>query len=141
VVGLVTDFQGAEASGTNNFSGITQSLSARLDFLGPVRARTGLAVNNWLFYGSGGLAYGDAHSIINYNDPILTGATVSGSQSETRLGRAAGGGVNYTVTRTGSAVLTTFAAISATPTSSGFDRAPRQHHTWRESHSVPERRR
>jgi outer membrane immunogenic protein len=101
VVGLVTDFQGAniQASGTNNFSGIMESLSERLDFLGTVRARTGLAVSNWLFYGSGGFAYGDAHSIINYNDPVLTGATVSGSQSETRVGWAAGGGVNYAVTR------------------------------------------
>jgi hypothetical protein len=44
-----------------------------------------------------GLAYGDAHSIINYNDPILTGAT-AGSQSETRVGWAAAGGVNYAVT-------------------------------------------
>jgi outer membrane immunogenic protein len=96
VVGLVTDCQGAniQASGTNNFSGVTESLSERLDFLGTVRARTGLAVNNWLFYGSGGLAYGDAHSIINYNDPVLTGANVSGSHSETRVGWAAGGGVN-----------------------------------------------
>jgi outer membrane immunogenic protein len=101
VVGLVTDFQGADikASGTNNFSGITESLSERLDFLGTVRARAGLVFNNWLFYGSGGLAYGDVHSTINYNDPILTGATVSGSQSETRVGWAAGGGVNYAVTR------------------------------------------
>jgi outer membrane immunogenic protein len=71
VVGLVTDFQGAniQASGTNNLSGITQSLSERLDFLGTVRARTGLAVNYWPYYGSGGLAYGDARSIINYSDP------------------------------------------------------------------------
>jgi outer membrane immunogenic protein len=100
VLGLVTDFQGAniQASGTNNFSGITESLAERLDFLGTVRARSGLAVNNWLFYGSGGFAYGEVHSTINYNDPILTGATVSGAQSDTRVGWAAGGGVNYAVT-------------------------------------------
>jgi outer membrane immunogenic protein len=104
VVGIVTDFQGAniQASGTNQVSGtlagITESLSERLDFLGTVRARAGLALNNWLFYGSGGLAYGDVRSTITYNDPVLTGATVSGSQSETRVGWAAGGGVNYAVT-------------------------------------------
>jgi outer membrane immunogenic protein len=91
VVGLVTDFQGADikASGTNSFSGITQSLSERLDFLGTVRARAGWAVNNWLLYGSGGLAYRNVHSAINYNDPVLTGAMVSGANSETRVGWAA----------------------------------------------------
>jgi outer membrane immunogenic protein len=104
VVGFVTDFQGAsiQASGTNQLagalSGITESLSQRLDYLGTVRARTGLAVNNWLFYGSGGFAYGNVQSTINYNDPVLTGATVTGSQSDTRVGWAAGGGINYAMT-------------------------------------------
>jgi outer membrane immunogenic protein len=100
VVGLVTDFQGADikASGTNSFSGITQSLSERLDFLGTARARAGWAVNNWLLYGSGGLAYGNVHSAINYNDPVLTGAMVSGSNSETRVGWAAGAGIDYAMT-------------------------------------------
>jgi outer membrane immunogenic protein len=101
IVGLVTDFQGANisAAGTNSFSGITESLSERLNFLGTVRGRAGWAVNNWLFYSSGGLAYGNVHSTINYNDPVLTGATVSGSNSETRVGWAAGAGVNYAVTQ------------------------------------------
>jgi opacity protein-like surface antigen len=43
--------------------------------------------------------WADARSIINYNDPILIGATVSGSQSETRVGWAAGVGVNYAAIR------------------------------------------
>jgi outer membrane immunogenic protein len=100
VVGLVTDFQGSNinASGTNSFSGITESLSEKLNFLGTVRGRAGWVVNNWLFYGSGGLAYGQVQSTIVYNDPVLTGATVSGSNTETRVGWAAGAGVNYAVT-------------------------------------------
>jgi hypothetical protein len=61
-----------------------------------------------------GLAYGDAQSIINHNDPILTGATVAGSQSETRVGWAAGGGVNYAVTRNWMVGVDHFITISDT---------------------------
>jgi len=57
-----------------------------------VRGRLGWAANNWLFYGSGGLAYGDVHSTINFTDNALA---IAGSHDETRTGWAAGGGVNY----------------------------------------------
>lgn len=99
VFGLVTDFQGADikAVGTNSTLGITESLSQKLDFLGTGRARLGWAVNNWLFYGSGGVAYGDVHSTINLND-AANGVFFSGAHSETRVGWAAGGGVNYAMT-------------------------------------------
>ncbi len=99
VFGLVTDFQGADikASGTNSAFGVTESLSQKLDFLGTGRARLGWAANNWLFYGSGGVAYGDVHSTINLND-AANGVLFSGAHSETRVGWAAGGGVNYAIT-------------------------------------------
>lgn len=104
VIGLVADFQGADitASGTRNVVNLqgvpgTTSLSEKLDFLGTVRARAGWAVNNWLFYGSGGLAYGDVRSTVSFNVPA-NGILDSGSHSDTRAGWAAGGGVNYAMT-------------------------------------------
>jgi outer membrane immunogenic protein len=103
VLGLVADFQGADikASGANVFSNnvvtITESLSEKLDFLGTGRVRLGWAAGNWLFYGSGGVAYGNVKSTINLNDPFA-GLFVAGSHSETRVGWGAGGGVNYALT-------------------------------------------
>jgi outer membrane immunogenic protein len=103
VLGLVADFQGADikASGTGIFSTpavtIAESLSEKLNFLGTGRVRLGWAAGNWLFYGSGGVAYGNVESTINVNDPAA-GLFVAGSRSETRVGWAAGGGVNYALT-------------------------------------------
>jgi outer membrane immunogenic protein len=69
VVGLVTDFQasGMKASGTNVVTPpaaatSTQTNSLQTDWFGTFRAKLGLAQNNWLFYGTGGLAYGQVKS-------------------------------------------------------------------------------
>jgi outer membrane immunogenic protein len=99
VVGLVADFQSADinASGTNlvsNGLAVTNaSLFEKLDSLGTVRARLGFAANNWLFYGSAGLAYGNVKSAIDFLDGVF-----DASRSETRAGWAAGGGANYAFT-------------------------------------------
>jgi outer membrane immunogenic protein len=113
VLGLVADFQGADinASGTNsgafhtltnppvNFT-VAESLSNKLDFLGTGRVRVGWAMNNWLFYGSGGFAYGNVRSTIDFSTHIIGDGTaaISGSRTETRGGWAGGGGVNYAIT-------------------------------------------
>jgi outer membrane immunogenic protein len=109
VLGLVADFQGADikASGANSITAttntglvgvVTESLSQKLDFLGTGRVRLGWAAGNWLFYGSGGAAYGDVKSTISASDTLGVLTFVPGSHSETRVGWAAGGGVNYAVT-------------------------------------------
>jgi outer membrane immunogenic protein len=108
VIGLEADFQGSDikASATNfvmppGLVGSSQSLSEKLDFLGTVRGRLGYAAGNWLFYGSGGVAYGDVKSTLDFAAPAAfggVGSFISGSHSETRVGWAAGGGVNYAVT-------------------------------------------
>jgi len=75
---------------------LTESISEKLDFLGTARGRLGYAAGNWLFYGSGGVAYGQVKSTlgISLSTPIAIFAA-SGSHTETRAGWAAGGGVNY----------------------------------------------
>ncbi|HMA74579.1 MAG TPA: outer membrane protein [Xanthobacteraceae bacterium] len=99
VFGLVADFQGADIkdSVTIITPDATKSLSEKLDFLGTVRARLGWAANNWLFYGSGGFAYGDVQSALSFSE-LPPCACVTASTSETRVGWAAGGGINYAFT-------------------------------------------
>jgi outer membrane immunogenic protein len=99
VIGLEADFQGADikASGSNLVSsqiavGVT-SLSEKLDFLGTGRVRLGYAAGNWLFYGSGGVAYGNVKSELDFVSSL--GNLVAGSRSETRVGWAGGGGIDY----------------------------------------------
>ena len=43
-----------------------ESLSAKIDWFGTVRGKIGFAANDWLFYGTGGLAYGDVKSNIGF---------------------------------------------------------------------------
>jgi outer membrane immunogenic protein len=105
VIGLEADFQGADINAAASHSVVnlangnigTTSLSERLDFLGTVRGRLGWAAGNWLFYGSGGLAYGDVHSAIGFSSPA-DAIAFAGSHSETRVGWAAGAGINYAFT-------------------------------------------
>jgi outer membrane immunogenic protein len=103
VLGLVADFQGADikASGSGTFPispqfNFTETLSQKLNFLGTERVRLGWAVNNWLFYGSGGFAYGNVRSSVG--DISGIGTVTAGSNSETHLGWAAGGGINHAMT-------------------------------------------
>jgi len=104
VLGVVADFQGADiaASGSatvtppGGFVTSTQALSEKLETLGTARLRIGWAADNWMLYGSGGIAYGSVDSTLNFNAPGIL--TFSGSQTDARTGWAAGGGVNYAVT-------------------------------------------
>ena len=100
VFGLVADFQGADIKDSTTIitPDVTKSLSEKLDFLGTVRGRLGWAANNWLFYGSGGLAYGDVHTALTFAETFAGGDVVAASRSETRVGWAAGGGINYAFT-------------------------------------------
>lgn len=73
LLGLEADFQGTGQSGRSNFTtnfsngviinGVghgtaTISLTERIPWLGTVRGRVGYVANQWLFYATGGLAYG-----------------------------------------------------------------------------------
>ena len=39
-----------------------QSLSAKISWFGTLRGKVGYAANDWLFYGTGGLAYGQTEA-------------------------------------------------------------------------------
>ena len=107
VLGFEADIQGADIGGTSTilFPGIVggpapvRTLSRdHIDWLGTVRGRVGLAANNVLFYGTGGLAYGGTHSSVSVvGTPPTTGNFV-GSNSDTRFGWVAGAGIEWGIT-------------------------------------------
>lgn len=99
VLGLETDFMGSNVKGSEglvatppgfvtNITTVTQ----KLDWLGTTRAKAGYAAGNWLFYGTGGIAYGEVKNSLQLTIP---GATLFGANSDVRTGWTAGGGVEY----------------------------------------------
>jgi outer membrane immunogenic protein len=108
VLGFVADIQASDmrdsataaAPNIGNFTSITESNSARVDWFGTVRAKAGfVANNNWLIYGTGGLAYGHVHANTAFNDPSfdasLVPVTFTGATSDTKTGWTAGAGIEY----------------------------------------------
>jgi outer membrane immunogenic protein len=107
VAGLVTDFQGSgiKDSATNTVTppGLLTSLqsnSEQIDWFGTLRAKLGFAQNNWLLYGTGGLAYGRVATsgCICFGAPVGVPLNFTGSNSTTNVGWAVGAGLNYGLT-------------------------------------------
>lgn len=108
VLGVVADIQGADfkSSGvafTNAAAtccNVTETISAKIDWFGTLRGKAGFAANDWLFYGTGGLAYGNTNSSLGFTcTPGGVGcgfATINfaGTASELKVGWAAGAGVS-----------------------------------------------
>jgi len=103
VWGLETDIQGASIGSSSTVvfpggGGIFPSVSTgrdRIDWFGTFRGRVGYSVDRVLFYATGGLAYGEAKSSAsNIFTPNTSGVFV-GSKSDTRVGWAAGAGIEW----------------------------------------------
>jgi len=104
VGGIVTDFQGAGiqdrdraftgAAGTATTT--SMSISNKLDYLGTVRGKLGIASGNWLFFGTGGLAYGHVKSSFSASANFPGGnVAISGRGNSWDAGWTAGAGINY----------------------------------------------
>ena len=105
--GLEADISAADiegmlsANGSSSISGFTGSASgsvgSKVDWFGTLRARAGWLYGPLLFYGTGGLAYGQTTS--SYSG-TYTGLSTpySGSKSNTGVGWTAGVGIEYAVT-------------------------------------------
>ena len=99
VFGVVADLQGSDmhdsASVTVNPNGAitVQTNSSRIDWFGTVRGRAGFAANNWLFYGTGGLAYGNVKSNLTFTCTTCGVLAYAGSNSSTQVGWTAGAGI------------------------------------------------
>jgi outer membrane immunogenic protein len=61
-------------------------------WLGMLRPRAGIAADHWLFYATGGLAYG---SFRPEGTEALTGSTATGSDPNAKAGWTVGGGITY----------------------------------------------
>jgi outer membrane immunogenic protein len=98
VFGIEADIQGGEISDSASLSLFDGYASARakseLDWFGTVRGRLGYAADNWLFYGTGGFAYGGVKDTLSVTAPFY-GKTKSASKDETETGYVVGGGVEY----------------------------------------------
>jgi outer membrane immunogenic protein len=94
VFGPEADIQGADlhsARFLTNALGHVITSNRSVDYLGTVRGRVGFAHDHWLAYGTGGLAY----TTINSNGMGIVGVTGNYSGSNTNVGFAVGGGLEW----------------------------------------------
>jgi outer membrane immunogenic protein len=106
VLGVVADIQASDfkdsalivTPSATTGANLNESLSAKIDWFGTVRGKAGFAANDWLFYGTGGLAYGDTKSTIGFactpGGAGCAGVAFAGSASEIKVGWAAGAGIS-----------------------------------------------
>lgn len=107
VLGLETDIDWTNTKGSGSgpisFLGTVQgtaTLASTLSSITTLRARVGYAADNWLFYGTGGVA------VTNENWTVTTATFTCGSagflpcasRDDLHLGLAAGGGIEYGIT-------------------------------------------
>jgi outer membrane immunogenic protein len=111
LLGIEADVSGAALKGTGlgfNVNGIaTTSWTEKVDAFGTARGRLGYVANNWLFYGTGGFAWSD-DTMTRTQLVTFPGSPVAGlvtSNSATRTGWAAGGGIEWGFARNWAARL------------------------------------
>jgi outer membrane immunogenic protein len=98
-----TDINGSYSAASNPdpaMFGGTYSVSnirTSLDWLATLRGRVGVTSDNWLFYGTGGLAIGRVTSGFDsyVNTPIPFSFSFNGANSTTNVGWTAGAGTEY----------------------------------------------
>jgi outer membrane immunogenic protein len=73
-------------------SGISTTFHDQQNWVGTLRPRIGVAADNWLFYGTGGLAFG---SVKHGYTETLGGGTRTVTDNSTQTGWTAGGGIEY----------------------------------------------
>lgn len=71
------------------------SASSRLDWLGTVRARAGVAFDRVLIYGTAGLAFGAPDNRLTISNATIV--THTGVKDETKVGWTIGGGLEYAI--------------------------------------------
>jgi outer membrane immunogenic protein len=117
VVGVETDIQFADIKGSPSVTGafadccggvfpLRLDVDHRLKWFGTMRGRIGFAIDRFLVFGTGGLAYGetDASARIANIGPLFTPGAITcpsgvvcfaGSESRTSIGWTAGGGFEW----------------------------------------------
>jgi outer membrane immunogenic protein len=99
LLGVEADVSGANISGSATSTNGAFEHSFNTDVFGTVRGRLGVVWNNWLFYGSGGFAWGNEQVTRNQLTGTTGLATAGTSESVSNVGTGwtAGGGVEWGV--------------------------------------------
>ncbi len=101
VVGLEADAAYTDLSRTQTFVGArntNKTFRSGLDYLGTVRGRVGYAFNQFLVYGTGGFAYGEAfQKALLFAPGNANSLRFFGSHSDFQTGFAYGGGIEYAI--------------------------------------------
>jgi len=106
VAGVETDIQFTDLKKSQSFTGIpvlttqlTTSATSEIEYLGTVRGRLGFTpFDRLLVYGTGGLAYAEIKTNGSVRGVQAPGLAWSGSDSDTKVGYAVGGGLEYAFT-------------------------------------------
>ncbi len=113
VIGIEADVDGSSLNGSSSGCSVTgtgcATVNTKLNDFGTVRGRLGYAMNNVLFYGSGGWAWAESSTTSNFTcvsttgacpgtSTTFTGGSSSGSVTATN-GWAAGAGIEWAFTR------------------------------------------
>lgn len=101
VFGLVTDFQGSGMQQDGTFVSVAPlpfikgrtTVDRSIDWFGTLRGKLGWAQQNWLFYATGGLAYGHIKEDLTFRSNGIPQGR--GSNEETRAGWTLGAGTEY----------------------------------------------
>ena len=108
LVGLEADIDAADIGRTSLVSfpggaGLDPTSSTgrdHIDWFGTFRGRFGVTANNVLFYGTAGLAFGGTHTSATIVDLLsVRNGNFIGSTSDTRVGWAAGAGIEWGLAR------------------------------------------
>jgi len=91
------NFRGSNSTATASLGGtpITFTESRKLNWLATVRGRLGWAIDRWLVYATGGLAFGGAKDSTNLS--FVGCPCYVGEKSETRFGWTVGGGLEWAI--------------------------------------------
>ena len=101
VYGLETDLSatGLNSSMTGGLTGTcagaSASTNATIDWYGTGRGRLGWSAGQWLFYGTGGLAYGHVGLNSTFTALGVGGLSTTSQNSSIRTGWVGGGGIEY----------------------------------------------
>jgi outer membrane immunogenic protein len=95
VYGLEGDISGLSGKGTATGAPEGYTASNQIRWLATIRPRLGVATGNTLIYGTGGVAIGGVRNNVRYHS-FTNGVT---SESKTRVGWTAGGGIEHMWTR------------------------------------------
>ncbi len=104
VFGAEADYQAVDHKTSSSFLGSVAGpyyeTSAELQSFGTVRARIGYAIDNFLIYGTGGLAVGQAEAGLSIQGGVpgdLRGDRFSQTEKQTMVGFAVGAGAEWAI--------------------------------------------